>query len=71
MKFLLVSDLHYALKQYDWAAEAAAGFDVVVIAGDHLDLGGQLDGSVQIVVILKQLQRMAQAARLIVSSGNH
>lgn len=71
MKFLLVSDLHYALKQYDWTAEAASGFDVVVIAGDHLDISGQLDGSVQIVVLLKQLQRMAKATRLIVSSGNH
>ena len=33
MKFLLVSDLHYALKQYDWTAAAAPDFDVVVIAG--------------------------------------
>ena len=71
MKFLLVSDLHYALKQYDWTAAAASDFDVVVIAGDHLDIAGQLDGGVQIVVILKYLQRLAARAKLIVSSGNH
>jgi Icc-related predicted phosphoesterase len=71
MKILLVSDLHYALKQYDWTAAAAPDFDLVVIAGDHLDISGQLDGSVQIVVILKYLQRLAGHARLIVSSGNH
>ncbi len=59
LKFLLVSDLHYALKQYDWTAAAGPGFDVVVIAGDHLDIAGQLSGSVQIVVILNYLKRLA------------
>ena len=71
MKILLVSDLHYALKQYDWTAAVAADYDLVVIAGDHLDIAGQLDGSVQIVVILKYLQRLAAQAKLVVSSGNH
>jgi Icc-related predicted phosphoesterase len=71
MKILLVSDLHYALKQYDWTAAMAPDFDVVVIAGDHLDIAGQLDGGVQIVVILKYLRRLAAQTRLIVSSGNH
>lgn len=71
MKFLLVSDLHYALKQYDWTADVAPAFDVVVIAGDHLDIAGQLDGRVQIVVILKYLRRMAAQGRVIISSGNH
>lgn len=71
MKLLLVSDLHYALKQFDWIVSVAADFDVVVIAGDHLDISGQLDGSVQIVVILKYLKRLAAQTTLIVSSGNH
>jgi Icc-related predicted phosphoesterase len=71
VKFLLVSDLHYALKQYDWTASAAPAFDAVVIAGDHLDIAGQLGGGVQIVVILKYLRRLAGCAKIIVSSGNH
>ena len=71
MKLLLVSDLHYALKQFDWIVSVAPDFDVVVIAGDHLDISGQLDGSVQIVVILKYLKRLAAETTLIVSSGNH
>jgi Icc-related predicted phosphoesterase len=71
VKFLLVSDLHYALKQFDWALSVAPGFDAVVVAGDHLDVAGQLDGSVQIVVILKYLQRLAACAKTLVSSGNH
>ena len=71
MRFLLVSDLHYALKQYDWAAAVAPDFDSVVIAGDHLDISNPVDGSVQIIVILKYLKRMMDCTRLITSSGNH
>ena len=52
MRFLLVSDLHYALQQYDWTTAVAPGFDAVVIAGDHLDGASSVDGGVQIVVIL-------------------
>jgi Icc-related predicted phosphoesterase len=71
MKILLVSDLHYALKQFDWAAAAMPDFDLVVIAGDHIDAAGQLGGGVQVVVILSYLKRMAAQGRLVVSSGNH
>jgi len=71
MKMLLVSDLHYALKQYDWTAAAARGFDLVIVAGDHIDIAGQLDGAVQIVVLLKYFRKLAAETRLIVSSGNH
>jgi Icc-related predicted phosphoesterase len=71
VKILLVSDLHYALKQFDWTAEAASNFDLVIVAGDHIDIAGQLDGRVQTVVILKYFRRFAAATRVIVSSGNH
>jgi Icc-related predicted phosphoesterase len=71
MKLLLVSDLHYALKQYDWTAAVASNFDVVVIAGDHLDIVSSVDGGVQIVVILKYLKRLKGRTQLLVSSGNH
>jgi Icc-related predicted phosphoesterase len=71
MKCLLVSDLHYALPQFDWTAEMAPRFDVVVIAGDHIDISGHVDGRTQTLVILKYLRRLATQVRLIVSSGNH
>ncbi|HYN39225.1 MAG TPA: metallophosphoesterase, partial [Rhodospirillales bacterium] len=67
----LVSDLHYALKQFDWTAEVAEDFDVVVIAGDHIDISGHVDGRAQIVVILNYLRRLRGRVRLVVSSGNH
>lgn len=71
VKILLVSDLHYALKQLDWTLERAAEVDLVVLAGDHLDIAGQLDGAVQVTVILKYLRRFAERTRVIASSGNH
>lgn len=71
VKLLLVSDIHYVLKQYDWVASVAPAFDAVVIAGDHLDISASLDGSVQIVVILKYLRLLSEKTQLIVSSGNH
>jgi Icc-related predicted phosphoesterase len=71
MRFLLVSDLHYALQQYDWTTAVAPEFDAVVIAGDHLDGASSVDGGVQIVVILKYLKRLMSRTRLLVSSGNH
>ena len=71
MKCLLVSDLHYALKQFDWVLNAAKDFDVVVIAGDHLDISSTVEARVQITVILTYLKRLHTKTRLIVSSGNH
>ena len=45
MKCLLVLDIHYALKQFDWTSSVAADFDVVIIAGDHMrDMGVPTDG---------------------------
>ena len=37
VRLLLASDLHYSLRQFDWIV-ARSDFDVVVLAGDHLDI---------------------------------
>jgi len=71
MKLLLVSDLHYAVKQFDWLHSVASRFDVLVIAGDQLDISSAVGMDVQIVVIRKYLQRLQASTRLLVSSGNH
>jgi Icc-related predicted phosphoesterase len=71
MKCLLVSDLHYTLKQFDWLDRVADRFDLVVIAGDHLDISSMVALDAQIVVILKYLRRLQAKTRLVVSSGNH
>jgi Icc-related predicted phosphoesterase len=71
LRILLVADLHYSLPQFDWVLETAAKYDVVVIAGDLLDIGSSVDPGTQIVVVLKYLQRLRQQTRVLVCSGNH
>jgi len=71
MKCLLVSDLHYTLKQLDWLQSVAERFEIVVVAGDHLDISSTVALEAQIVVILKYLQRAHARTKVLVSSGNH
>ena len=71
MRLLLVADLHYALPQFDWVVDVAGDFDLVVMAGDHLDLGSMVDGRAQSVVVKKYFARLKNLTRLVICSGNH
>ncbi|MGH6803434.1 MAG: metallophosphoesterase, partial [Methyloceanibacter sp.] len=71
MRLLLVADLHYSLPQFDWVLDIADGFDVVVMAGDHLDLSSLVDGRAQTVVVRKYFSRLRAKTRLVICSGNH
>ncbi len=71
MKALIVADLHYSLRQFDWLLRAAPDYDLVIIAGDLLDIAGHCDLDVQIVVVTKYLARIARQTRLVTCSGNH
>jgi Icc-related predicted phosphoesterase len=71
MKILAVSDLHFGLAQFDWIAQQASRYDVVIIAGDLLDLGGHLGIDSQITVVVKYLRTISAKTRLLVCSGNH
>jgi len=71
MQILLVSDLHYTLKQFDWVGRVAPDFDLVVLAGDQLDAGSFVEYDAQIAAVETFLTRLAGRARLVVSSGNH
>jgi Icc-related predicted phosphoesterase len=71
MRCLLVADLHYSLPQFDWVVQAAPRYDLVVLAGDALDIGSNVDYRAQTLVVRKYLQRVAGVTRLIVCSGNH
>lgn len=71
MNILLVSDLHYSLPQLDWVVRAAPSFDLVVMAGDHLDISSTVSIDAQSVVILNYLSLIHAAGRVAVSSGNH
>jgi Icc-related predicted phosphoesterase len=71
VRLLLVADLHYALPQFDWVVAQAPAFDVVVLAGDHLDVASSVPLEAQSVVILKYLTMLHEIGPVAVSSGNH
>lgn len=71
MRCLVVADLHYSLPQFDWVLSAAPHFDVVIIAGDALDIGSAVDFRAQIVVLRKYLARLSEVTRVLLCSGNH
>ncbi|MEM9590738.1 MAG: metallophosphoesterase [Pseudomonadota bacterium] len=71
MRLLLVSDLHYSLPQFDWVVEVASDFDIVVMAGDHLEIGSTVDGRAQVAVVRKYFDRIRTKTKLFVCSGNH
>ena len=71
MRLLLVADLHYSLPQFDWVLDIASDFDVVVMAGDHLDLASLVDGRAQTIVVRKYFSRLRAKTKLINCSGNH
>ena len=58
MQALIVADLHYNLRQFDWLLRVAGDYDLVIVAGDLLDLAGHADLDTQIVVVTKYLARL-------------
>jgi len=71
MRCLVVADLHYSLPQLDWLLSAAPQFDLVIFAGDALDIGSAVDFRAQIVVVKKYLSLLSGITRVILCSGNH
>jgi Icc-related predicted phosphoesterase len=71
VRLLLVADLHYTLPQYDWVVHHAAEFDVVVVAGDHLDVRSAVPLDAQSVVMLRYAELIQAATRVVFSSGGH
>jgi predicted phosphodiesterase len=69
MKCLLISDLHYALKQFDWVLTMAHNFEAVIIAGDHLDISSAVDARAQTVVILQYFRRLQAVTQLVVNQA--
>jgi Icc-related predicted phosphoesterase len=71
MRALVVADLHYSLPQFDWLLAAAPQFDLVIFAGDALDVGSFVDFRAQIVVVKKYLSLLTDITKVILCSGNH
>lgn len=71
MRCLFVADLHYSLPQFDWLLQVAPRHDLVVFAGDALDISSMVDYRAQTLVVRKYLQRVAGLTRLMFCTGNH
>jgi Icc-related predicted phosphoesterase len=71
VRILLVSDLHYTLRQFDWVVESAPSFHLVVLAGDQLDISSTVALDAQIAVVLHYLSLLRAIGPVVVSSGNH
>lgn len=75
MRVLAVSDLHYRLPQFDWLLSAALdpdlAVDVVVIAGDLLDIRSAVPLDAQIVAVTVALGALGARVPVLVASGNH
>jgi len=71
VKLLLVSDLHYSLRQFDFVADLAPHFDAVVIAGDLLDLRSPVPIAAQAVAMSAQLAKIGSRGTVVACSGNH
>jgi Icc-related predicted phosphoesterase len=71
VRLLLVSDVHYRLKQYDWVYRAAEDVDVVVVAGDLLDIRSAVPIPAQAAAIGATIGRIAARTPVLASSGNH
>jgi predicted phosphodiesterase len=69
MRCLVVADLHYSLPQFDWLVSAAPQFDLVIFAGDALDVGSSVDFRAQIVVVKKYLALLSDMTQVILCSG--
>lgn len=75
MRVLAVSDLHYRLPQFDWLLSAASdpnlAVDVVVIAGDLLDIRSAVPLDAQIVAVTVALSALGARVPVLAASGNH
>ena len=71
MNLLLVSDLHYTLRQFDWLTSRAPEYDAVILAGDLLSVAAPVSVEAQIAAVRATLRRLAERTQVIVCSGNH
>lgn len=71
VRALLVSDLHYDLRKLDWVLAGAADVDLLVVAGDLLDVSSHVPLDAQIAVVMEYLARFSERTTTVACSGNH
>ncbi|MGQ0624388.1 MAG: metallophosphoesterase family protein [Sporichthyaceae bacterium] len=71
MKLLLVSDLHYSLRHFDWVMARAGDFDALVLAGDQLSIAAPVAIEAQIAAVRATVRKLAETTPVFMCSGNH
>jgi Icc-related predicted phosphoesterase len=71
VRILAVTDVHYRLGHFDWLLANSASADVIAISGDLADVASPVPLEVQIFVIERYLEQLAESAVVLVVSGNH
>lgn len=71
VRILVATDLHYRLGHFDWLVRQAADVDVVALTGDLADVANPVPLEVQVVVLERYLDLLAELAVVLVASGNH
>jgi Icc-related predicted phosphoesterase len=71
VRALLVADLHYDLRKLDWVLTQAADVELLVLAGDLLDIASGVPLDAQITVVIEYLARYAERTTTVACSGNH
>lgn len=71
MRSLLVSDLHFTLPPLNWVIDAGPDYDLVVVAGDNLNIGSPVPLDAQSMVLLNYFDILDGATMVAASSGNH
>src|SRR5688500_18427945 len=71
VKCLLVADIHYDLRKFDWVVDMAPLVDLVVLAGDHLEIASMVARPDQAVIVQKYFRRIRDKVPLLLCSGNH
>jgi Icc-related predicted phosphoesterase len=71
MKILSISDLHYSLPQFDWLVQNCEKYDLIIMAGDMMDLGSYVDTDTQASVVGQYFRKICAKVPMVVCSGNH
>jgi len=71
MRWLLIGDLHFNLRQLAWLESEAGDYDAVLCSGDLLDVAGHTPLPEQRRVVQAALRRLAERTVVCVASGNH
>lgn len=71
MKILSISDIHYSLQQFDWLVQNCEDYDLIILAGDMMDLGSYVDTDTQASVVGEYFKKICAKVPMIVCSGNH